>query len=437
MLTDPLHDALAMTRSQTVPRHAVNRPVPCRPQCSAALSHPVSQLHGVVHVRPTTPRVPRSGTPCVSGNAATVLAYAETMGSRADWASEPSGEQDEAVRQLIALGEEKGYLLRDEIDARLPVDVTASAVLDDLLNQRRDADIDVDSESLERAGTRLARMDADEPDPTPSRPDSSSDVVRVYLAEMGRVPLLTRDEEVALAKRIERGHRTVMVAISHTPSLVQQVMRLGGALRENERLIRRLVTHRHGDVTVTRLKRRARQVRVQIKAVEAAWADAHIQHAVWQRVPIRHRRIAQRAQWNARRAGARVAQLMRRISFSDAARHDLIEGFRVSAAKVASAQREVDVIEQQLRQRTTRTRLTGTPRLQEAKAALAHLTEPLQQTPAAVRRTLEKIARARRRPNRRRTRWSRPTFVWSCRSPRSTPPAACPFWTSFRKATSG
>ena len=315
------------------------------------------------------------------------------MGSRADWASEPSGEQDEAVRQLIALGEEKGYLLRDEIDARLPVDVTASAVLDDLLNQRRDADIDVDSESLERAGTRLARMDADEPDPTPSRPDSSSDVVRVYLAEMGRVPLLTRDEEVALAKRIERGHRTVMVAISHTPSLVQQVMRLGGALRENERLIRRLVTHRHGDVTVTRLKRRARQVRVQIKAVEAAWADAHIQHAVWQRVPIRHRRIAQRAQWNARRAGARVAQLMRRISFSDAARHDLIEGFRVSAAKVASAQREVDVIEQQLRQRTTRTRLTGTPRLQEAKAALAHLTEPLQQTPAAVRRTLEKIAR--------------------------------------------
>ena len=84
---------------------------------------------------------------------------------------------------------------------------------------------------------------------------------------------------------------------------------------------------------------------------------------------------------------------MRRIPFSDAARHDLIEGFRVSAAKVASAQREVDVIERRLGQRTTRTRLTGRPRLQEARAALAHLTEPLQQTPAAVRRTLEKIAR--------------------------------------------
>ena len=342
---------------------------------------------------------PGSGTPCVSGNAATVLAYAETMVSRADWASEPSGEQDAAVRQLIALGEEKGYLLRDEIDARLPVDVTASVLLVDLLNQCQDAGIDVDSESLERADTRLARLDSAESDLTQSRRDTSSDVVRVYLAEMGRVPLLTRDEEVALAKRIERGHRTVMVAISHTPRLVQQVMRLGDALRENERLIRRLVTHRHGDVTATRLKRRARQVRVQIEAVRAAWADAQTCHAAWQRVPTRHRHITQRAQWKARRAHVRVAQLMRRIAFSHAARRDLIEGFRASAAKVSSARREVDVIERRLRQRTTRTRLTGTPprrvvrQLHEARAVLARLTELLRQTPAPVRRSLEKIAR--------------------------------------------
>ena len=342
---------------------------------------------------------PGSGTPCVSGHAATVLAYAETMVARADRASVSSGEQDEAIHQLIALGQEKGFLRHEEIDAVMPADVTASAVLDDLLIQCRDADIDVDSESLERETTHPARLDADEPDPTPSRPDSSSDVVRLYLAEMSRVPLLTREKEVALAKRIERGHRTVMVAISHTPSLVQQVSRLGDALREDERLIRRLVTHRHGDVTATRLKRRVRQVRVQIEAVETAWADAKTRHAAWQRVPTRHRHIAQRARWAVRRAQARVAQLMRRIPFSHATQCDLVEGFRASTAKVALAQREVDVIEQRLRQRTTRSRLMGTQRrrvlrqLHEARAVLAHLTEPLQQTPAVVRRTLEKIAR--------------------------------------------
>ena len=321
------------------------------------------------------------------------------MTSRADRASVSSGEQDAAIRQLIALGEEQGYLLREEIDAVLPAGVTVSSVLNDLVSQCRDAGIDVDSQSLERAGTCLAHMDSDEPDLTPGRRDTSSDVVRVYLAEMSRVPLLTREKEVALAKQIERGHRTVMVAISHAPSLVQQVMRLADALGKDERLIRRLVTHRHGDVTATRLKRRARQVRVQIEGVRTAWADAQTRHAAWQRVPTRHRRIAQRAQWNARRAHVRVAQLMRRIAFSHVARRDLIEGFRASAAKVSSAQQEVDVIERRLRQRTTQTRLTGTPRrrvlrqLHEARAVLAHLTEPLQQTPAAVRRALEKIVR--------------------------------------------
>ena len=328
-----------------------------------------------------------------------MIAY-DTMSSRADGVSQSSGEHDEAIRQLIAVGEEKGYLHRKEIDTVLPPEITASSVLDDLLSQCRDAGIDVDSESLQRAGTRRARLDADGIDLTPSRHDTSSDLVRVYLAEMSRVPLLTRGEgeEVALATQIERGHRTVMVAISHTPSLVEQVIRLADALREDERLIGRLVT-RHGEVTATRLQRRARQVRVQIEAVRVAWADAQTCHAAWQRVPTRHRHIAQRAQAQARRARVRVAQLVRRIAFSDAALRDLIQGFKAAAAVGEEAQRAVDVIERRLRQRATRTRLTGTPRrrlrrqLREARAALAHLTEPLQQTPAAVRLTLEKIAR--------------------------------------------
>ena len=160
--------------------------------------------------------------------------------------------------------------------------------------------------------------DADESDLTPGRPDTSSDVVRLYLADMSRVPLLTRQEEVTLAKRIEHGHRTVMVAISQTPSLVQQVIRLGEALRDDARLIRRLVTHPHGEVTATRLTTRAREVLVQIDAVTAAWTEAQARQAAWQTVPTRHQRIARRAQWDLWRARVCVARLIRRIAFSDA-----------------------------------------------------------------------------------------------------------------------
>ena len=323
------------------------------------------------------------------------------MTSPADQATASPGHQAETIRQLIVVGEEQGYLLREEIDTVLPPEITASSVLDDLLSRCRDAGIDVDSELLERDKTRHTRP-VDEtgvPDQAPTRRDTSGDVVRMYLAEMSRVPLLTREKEVALAKQIERGHRTVMVAISHTPSLVQQVMRLAAPLREDERLVRRLVTHRNGDVTGTRLKRRARQVRLQIEEVTAAWDDARTRHATRQRVPPRHRRIAQQAQWQERRASGRVARLMRRIAFSDVARRDFIEGFRTSAAGVEEAQRAVDVVEHLLRPQTAQTRLTGITRrrarrqLHEAQAVLALMIEPLRQTPVAVRRTLERIAR--------------------------------------------
>ena len=211
------------------------------------------------------------------------------MSSQADGGSVSTREQAEAIRQLVVIGEEKGYLLREEIDTVLPPDVTSSSVLNDLLSQCRDVGIDVDLESLERDGT-------------PSRRDTSSDIVQVYLADMSRTLLLMREQEVALAKQIERGNLTVMMALSHTPSLVHQVIRLADALREDGRRIRRLVKHRHEDVTATRLKRRTRQVRVQIEAVRAAWTDAQTRYADWQRVPTRHPRIAQGAQWQMRRA---------------------------------------------------------------------------------------------------------------------------------------
>lgn len=284
--------------------------------------------------------------------------------------------------------------LEEEINAGLRADVTASSVPDDLRSRCEDAGIEVVESASHQPAPALhapTSEDADEIDLAPDRSEPSSDIVWQYFSDMSRVPLLTRDEEVALAKRIERGHQTVTVAISQTPSLVQQVIRLGDALKEDERLIRRLVTLNPGDVTAARLKTRARHVLVQIDAVRAAWAYVQTCHAFWQRVPTRHWRVAQRAQWRERRARARVAQLMRRIALSPATRRDFVKGFKAAAGQVASAQREVDVIERRLRQRTTRRRARR--QLNEARAVLYELTSPLEQTPSLIRRTLAKMAR--------------------------------------------
>ena len=180
-----------------------------------------------------------------------------------------STEQDDAVRQLIVVGEERGDVRPEEIDALLPADVTSSRALHEVVNRCWDAGIEVvDAAPGEPAGARHARTD--EADLTPSLPERSTDVVRQYLADMSRVPLLTREEEVVLAKRFEHGKRTVVVALSHTPNLVQQVLRLGDELRGDSRLVRGFVTRRHGEVTADRLERRAREALMQVDAVTAA-----------------------------------------------------------------------------------------------------------------------------------------------------------------------
>ena len=303
-------------------------------------------------------------------------------------------EQDEVIDQLIALGAEQGQVLLEEIDACLPADVTAPKVLDDLRSRCRDAGIEI----VEAAsGARQARTDGTDVPPSP--PESSGDVVRQYLADMSRVPLLTREQEVTLAKQFERGTRTVVVAVSHTPSLVQEVMRLGDALRRDGHLVRGLVTHHQGDTTADRVTRRAQDVLVQFEAISAAWDDVERCRASWQQTRRRSLHSARRARWETGRARARVAHLVRRIGFSDATRRGLVERFHTSAAAVESAARVVQRAERRLRSTTARARLTGMPRrrarqrLKEVRAELSDLTQQLQQTPAEVRQTRERIAR--------------------------------------------
>ena len=304
-----------------------------------------------------------------------------------------TAEQDEVIDHLIALGEKQGQVLLEEINACLPTDVTAPRVLDELRSRCRDAGIEIVD-----AASRARQARTDEIERTSSPPDSFGDVVRQYFADMSRVPLLTRDQEVQLAKQFERGTRTVVVAVSHTPSLVQEVMRLGDALRRDGHLERGLVTHSQGDATADRVTRRARDVLVQFEAISAAWDDAQRCRTSWKRTSTRSPHSARRARWEIGRARARVARLVRRIGFSDATRHGLIEGFHTSAAAVEAAARAVQRAERRLGSTTARARLTGMrrrralQRLTEVRAALSDLTQQLQQTPAEVRQTRERIA---------------------------------------------
>jgi RNA polymerase primary sigma factor len=183
-------------------------------------------------------------------------------------------ERYDEVRQLIAVGKEKGYLLYDEVNELLPSEITSSEDLDELFNAFGSAGIEVvDSDKAyrgERDFDRDGSSDEPELDLTPGALDKTNDPVRMYLREMGTVPLLTREGEVAIAKRIERGKLAVIKSISRTPTIAKRILLMGDQLRAGDRTIRELVIFSDEEITDEVVQERAVDVLGQIEAVRKA-----------------------------------------------------------------------------------------------------------------------------------------------------------------------
>ena len=143
-------------------------------------------------------------------------------------------EKYDEVRQLITMGKEKGYLLYEEVNDLLPSDMGSSDELDDIFSMFGSMGIEVvDSEQKFR---EKSEEEGVELDLTPGALDKTNDPVRMYLREMGTVPLLTREGEVAIAKRIERGKRIMLAQITRTPMAAREILAAGEQLEAALRL---------------------------------------------------------------------------------------------------------------------------------------------------------------------------------------------------------
>ncbi len=140
----------------------------------------------------------------------------------------------EDLRRLISIGKEKGYLTYDEVNSVLPDELVSPEKIDDMMMIFDEMDIEiVDSsqqakmlkEKIEKDGEDIAAEDK----ALPLDDDSGgrvTDPVKMYLREMGMVCLLTREGEVEIAKRIERGEEEVIDAIIATPIGVRAILNL-------------------------------------------------------------------------------------------------------------------------------------------------------------------------------------------------------------------
>jgi RNA polymerase primary sigma factor len=317
-------------------------------------------------------------------------------------------EKYDEVRQLISIGKEKGYLLYDEVNELLPAEITSSDELDDLFNTFGSAGIEVvDSEKTylqEKQFDRTSEGSEElELDLTPGALDKTNDPVRMYLREMGTVPLLTREGEVEIARRIERGKLAVIKSISRTPTVAKNIIAMGDQLKAGTRTIRELVIFQDDEITDERVDERAKEVLKQIEAIRKQRAVVQKLEEKLAETPrgttSREKRKYRRARWAVMRAQVQLSQLIREVEFTELVKRRLIEQIKDEVESVRKVEREIESIERQLSPKGKKVRLREDDkknlqrRTKDLKVVVKQRTDELEQTPGHLRATLDTIYR--------------------------------------------
>jgi len=169
-------------------------------------------------------------------------------------------ERFDEVRQLIEVGKERGYLVYDEVNDLLPNEVTSTQDIDEIFAMLGHHGIEVvDSDEAARRKVKVKLVPRGEDgkiDLQGRELEKTNDPVRMYLREMGTVPLLTREGEVEIARRIERGEKNVLKALSRSRFATRRILDLGDLLRRKERRLEDLIKCNEEELEKNRPKMR-------------------------------------------------------------------------------------------------------------------------------------------------------------------------------------
>jgi RNA polymerase primary sigma factor len=155
------------------------------------------------------------------------------------------------IDSLIEVGKEKGYLTYGDVNDMLPEEMGSADDLDDLITTIGTQGIDL-LDGPKFGGDKDFELEEGEDvelDLTPGTLEKTNDPVRMYLREMGTVPLLTREGEVEIAKRIERGQLRVLKALSRSPIVIREIVALGEDLKRGVRNVKEVVVFDEEELT--------------------------------------------------------------------------------------------------------------------------------------------------------------------------------------------
>src|SRR6202049_971626 len=141
----------------------------------------------------------------------------------------------------MSAGKEKGYVLYDEVNELLTEEYPGGRELDELLTELDSAGVEILEEPKLDFDKKIEDADDLDLDVAQEPTEKTNDPVRMYLREMGTVPLLTREGEIELAKRIERGQGSVRKALSRSPLVIREILTLSETLSKDSFMVREML----------------------------------------------------------------------------------------------------------------------------------------------------------------------------------------------------
>ena len=318
-------------------------------------------------------------------------------------------DRDDVMQRLLELGGDKKYLTFDDLNRELPDNVVSPDDIEDVLQKLEGSNIPV-ADSEERLIEQAAAIATDdeeeggdediELDLSAGALEKTNDPVRLYLREMGVVPLLTREGEVAIAKRIERGQIKTQKAIARSPIAVAELIRVGELLAAGQLNIRDIVTFSEqaeltGDEdkadeyrswTVEGIENIKKVFKNGLKEWAKLRAEQKITRGKKTKKLLRLRRKVARLRLE-------IAQEIGRLNLTERARQRLINAIRHVQKEVRAAEREIETYTEKLNKKRIKAedQKEFKKRISAARKRLQQIELEHNVAPVEIKRSLQSI----------------------------------------------
>ena len=318
-------------------------------------------------------------------------------------------EQQEQVQSLTKLGKEQGYLLYEQVNDFLAAEEQSAEQIDNVFSVFEAEGINIYEDVLDakaaRAVPELAvQADARVQDEETRREEGeveqpsllgekTSDPVRVYLREMGVVPLLTRESEVVIAKRLERGNLRVLKTVSRSAIVVKELIATGAELRSGCRPIKEVVQIDEEELTAEKVEEKTRQTLRIIDKIEKLHELGLKQAAKLHDTAMSNKRAYVRAKRRLSRTRVEMSRLVRSVDFKEREKKRLIDMLRHTVERLHALEREAARLERRVKAAHADATVEARRELRACRSRLREIAESSEAAPNNLKRALTQIQR--------------------------------------------